>query len=133
MTDVCMEKNCQDRRLHPRTMCRNRVAVTVISAPEAPQIESRTYYCWTHDLSASGLRFSVHTKVPVGAILKLEIIFDTPREVFRHIGKVVWQQACCDEGVMSSMLGVHITETLGGDVRFSFWRHCIEYREPEGE
>lgn len=102
--------------------------VTVLSAPDVPHIESRSYYCWTKDLSASGMRFCVHSRVPAGAILKLEVIFDEPREMFRHIGKVMWAQEFNDDGVISNWLGVQISETLGGDARLSIWKTCLERR-----
>lgn len=115
-----------ERRLHPRFEERSRVTVTVLSAPEVPQIESRSYYCWTRDLSAGGMRFCVHSRVPVGAILKLEVVFDDPQEIFRHIGKVMWEQEFSDDGVTSNWLGVQITETLGGEPRFTAWKLCVE-------
>lgn len=120
----------ENRRQYPRFEERNRVMVTVLSAPDAPHIESRSYYCWTRDLSACGMRFCVHSRVPVGAILKLEVLFDDPRENFRHIGKVMWEQEFNDDGVVSNWLGVQITETLGGDLNFSSWKLRIE-EKPE--
>lgn len=115
-----------DRRQYPRVEERNRVTVTVLSAPDVPQIESRSYYCWTRDLSAGGMRFCVHSRVPVGAIVKLEVLFDDPRETFWHIGKVMWVEEFDEEGIVSNWLGVKITETIGGEARFSVWRLCIE-------
>lgn len=114
------------RRKYMRVEDRRKVAVTVLSAPDVPRIESRNYYCWTRDLSAGGMRFCVHSRVPVGTILKLEVMFDDPQEVFRHIGKVMWEQEFSDEGVTSNWLGVKITETLGGEGRFTVWKSCIE-------
>jgi hypothetical protein len=119
-----------DRRVHPRFEERSRVTVSVLSAPDAPHIESRSYYCWTRDLSAGGMRFCVHSRVPIGAILKLEVLFDDRREVFRHIGKVMWAQEFNDDGVISNWLGVQITETLGGDARFGIWKVCLEGKPP---
>lgn len=116
----------EDRREHPRFEERNRVTVTVLSAPDVPQIESHSYFCWTRDLSAGGMRFCVHSRVPVGAILKLEVMFDTPHEIFHHIGKVMWAQEFAEGGVSSSWLGVQITETLGGEDRSAVWTFCVE-------
>ncbi len=119
-----------ERRQHPRFEERSRVTVTVLSAPAVPQIESRSYFCWTRDLSAMGMRFCVHSRVPMGAILKLEVAFDDPREIFRHIGKVMWEQEFNDDGVISNWLGVQITETLGGNARSVAWKFCIEQKAP---
>jgi len=120
-------ENPGSRRQYTRFEDRRRVMVTVLSAPDSPQIESRNYFCWTRDLSAGGLRFCVHSRVPVGTILKLEIMFDEPQELFRHIGKVMWEQEFIDTDVTSNWLGVQITETLGGESRSARWKVCVEH------
>ena len=115
-----------EKRAHDRVEERNRVTVTVLSAPEAPEIERKSFYCWTHDLSVGGLKFCVHSHVPMGAILKLEVVFTEPHEVFRHIGQVMWEQEFEEEGILSSWLGVKFTETLGGDTRLASWASILE-------
>ncbi len=123
--DIATEK-ISDQRVHPRLEERNRVTVTVLSSPEAPEIERKSFYCWTHDLSVGGLKFCVHSHVPMGAILKLEVVFTEPIEIFRHIGQVMWEQEFEEEGILSSWLGVKFTETLGGDIRHSVWSDILE-------
>lgn len=122
-----------EKRETPRLEEKNRVTVTVLSSPEAPEIERKSFYCWTHDLSEGGLKFAVHSHVPIGAVLKLEVAFiKGAREVFRHIGRVMWEQEFDDEGVVSSWLGVKFTETLGGKERLSEWASVISDRlQPE--
>jgi hypothetical protein len=115
-----------EKRVHDRLEERNRVTVTVLSAPEAPEIERKSFYCWTHDLSVGGLKFCVHSHVPMGAILKLEVTFTEPRETFRHLGQVMWEQEFEEEGILSSWLGVKFTETLGGDPRLASWASILE-------
>ncbi len=105
--------NPDNRRQYMRFEDRRRVTVTVLSAPDSPQIESRNYFCLTRDLSAGGLRFCVHSRVPVGTILKLEIMFD--------------EQEFIDTDVTSNWLGVQITETLGGESRSARWKVCVEH------
>lgn len=127
-TDIAADQaSPSDRRRWPRVEERSRIAVTVVSAPEAPHIESNCYYCWTQDISAGGLRFLVHSSVPLGAILKLQVIFEQPETAtFVHIGKVVWEQEFKDNGVQSSWLGVELTETLGGEDHIKQWRRIID-------
>ena len=115
-----------NKRQFDRVEERNHVTVTVISAPEAPEIEHKSFYCWTQDLSVGGLKFCVHTHVPTGAILKLEVTFEDPEEDFRHIGQVMWEQEFDEDGILSSWLGVKFTETLGGDPRLACWRTILE-------
>ena len=126
MATVTQEAVGTEKREFDRLEERNRVTVTVLSAPEAPEIERKSFYCWTHDLSVGGLKFCVHTHVPMGAILKLEVVFTDPNEIFRHIGQVMWEQEFEEEGILSSWLGVKFTETLGGDVRLASWTGILE-------
>jgi hypothetical protein len=126
MVDDVANPDGTNKRKHDRLEERNRVTVTVLSAPEAPEIERRSFYCWTHDLSVGGLKFCVHTHVPMGAILKLEVAFKEPAEEFRHIGQVMWEQEFDEDGILSSWLGVQFTETLGGEPRLEYWAHILE-------
>jgi len=120
---------CEPEGIDKRQSCRleerNRVTVTVLSAPEAPEIERKSFYCWTHDLSVGGLKFCVHSHVPMGAILKLEVNFSDPHETFRHIGHVMWEQEYEEEGILSSWLGVKFTETMGNGPRLEMWANIL--------
>ena len=128
------KSSMSDKRRHERFEERNRVAVTVLSAPEAPHIEHRTFYCWTHDLSESGLKFCVHSPVPIGALLDLEITFKDPVVRFRHLGRVMWEQEFEEDHVISNWLGVRFTETVGGDDAAAKWAAMIigKLRSPAG-
>ena len=126
MTTEVQEATGTEKREHNRLEERNRVTVTVISAPEAPEIERKSFFCWTHDLSVGGLKFCVHTHVPMGALLKLEVVFADPCEEFRHIGQVMWEQEFEEDGVLSSWLGVKFTETLGGEPRLATWAEILQ-------
>jgi len=126
MNDKVQNKSNEDKRETPRLEERNKVTVTVLSSPEAPEIERKNFYCWTRDLSVGGLKFTVHTHVPIGAVLKLEVSFISEAgEVFRHIGRVMWEQEFEEDGIISSWLGVKFTETLGGDARLRDWENII--------
>ena len=114
MTTEVQEATGTEKREHNRLEERNRVTVTVISAPEAPEIERKSFFCWTHDLSVGGLKFCVHTHVPMGALLKLEVVFADPPEEFRHIGQVMWEQEFEEEGV------------LGGEPRLASSAHILQ-------
>ena len=128
-----MDNSGMEKRNSPRLEERSKVTVTVLSSPEAPEIERKSFYCWTHDLSEGGLKFTVHTHVPIGAVLKLEVVFiKGSKDVFRHIGRVMWEQEFEEEGVISNWLGVKFTETLGGEERIAEWASII-YDKPQEE
>ena len=115
-----------ERRRWPRVARRNRISLTILSAPEALSLEGRRYYCWTEDLSLGGIRFRVHSRVPLGAVLKMEIQPDQVADSsFVHIGRVAWEQEFEENGLVSRWLGVEISETLGGEERIRRWHHMI--------
>ncbi len=124
----------EEKRKAPRLEEKNRVTVTVLSSPEAPEIESKSFYCWTHDLSEGGLKFAVHTHVPIGALLKLEVVFlGGSKDGFLHNGNVMWEQEFNEEGIVSNWLGVKFTETLGGAERLAEWSQIIGEKLGVGE
>jgi hypothetical protein len=120
----------EEQRAHPRADGRKRVSVTVLSAPEVPRLEHHTFHCWTADLSAGGLRFCVHSNVPVGARLKLEITLDGDGTSFQHIARVMWRQQFEEETVVSNWLGIKILETLGGSAKTDQWQQLVAEQLP---
>jgi len=115
-----------ERRRWPRISRRNRISLTILSAPEAPVLEGRRYYCWTEDLSIGGVRFQVHSRVPLASLLKMDIkLEDSADGSFVHVGRVAWEQEFEDNGLVSRWLGVEITETLGGEEREHRWHQMI--------
>ncbi len=114
-----------NKREHPRFEEKNRVTVTVLQAPEAPHLEHRCFYCWTHDLSVTGLKFCVHSAVPIRALLKLEIAFAEPNVTFVHLGRVMWEQKFEEEGIASIWLGVKFVDMTGDVERATLWTDLI--------
>ena len=113
----------QEKRIHPRLCEQDSVAVTVLSAPKAIELEHRTFYCSSNDLSVSGLNFSVHSGVPVGSLLKLQVELTQPLDTFYHLARVVWARNVDQDVVLSYRIGVEITETLQN--RASDWAVII--------
>ena len=116
----------KDRRRWPRVAERNRISLVVTSSPNAPTVEGRRYYCWTEDVSYGGIRFCVHSHVPLGSVMKMDVdTADSGYGSFLHVGRVVWEQEFEDGGLVSRWLGVEITETLGGQERTQLWGEMI--------
>ena len=63
----------RERRQDPRVSAEDGVAITVLASPDAPALEGRTFFCVTRDLSVGGLRFCVHTEVPLESMLELRV------------------------------------------------------------
>ncbi|MFU8779389.1 MAG: PilZ domain-containing protein [Kiritimatiellia bacterium] len=116
----------EDCRREPRIAVRTPIRLTVLSAPNIPAIEGRCYDCWTDDLSWRGVRFRVHTRVPLAAILKMDIeLLDRGDGSFLHMGRVAWEQEFEEDGLISRWLGVEITETIGDEDCIRRWRQLI--------
>jgi hypothetical protein len=115
----------EEQREHPRIDERKRVTITVLTAPDAPGLENRTFHCWTRDLSESGLRFCVHSRVPVGTRLKLQIALVGTSVTFEHIGRVMWLKEFEEASLVSNWLGIKFMETLGGDAKVTAWEQII--------
>ena len=80
----------EERRRDERIGERKQVVVTVLAAPAAREIEGRTFFCRTEDLSASGLRLRLHCAMPDGSALALRVAFSVPLKAFRLIGRSAW-------------------------------------------
>jgi Tfp pilus assembly protein PilZ len=64
--------------------------ITVLSAPAAPDLEGKTFFCSTADISVGGLRFHVHRALPLESLLKLLVALVDPLQTFTHVGRVIW-------------------------------------------
>ena len=102
-----------DNRRHQRLPEENRVAVTVVSAKDAPEMENQTFFCPTEDLSAGGLKLSVPVPLPIGAVLELRVAILRPLRSFMHVGDVRWSQK--QEGRFPYVIGVKFTKLEGSN------------------
>lgn len=114
-----------DKRRHPRIEEQSRVSVTVIYAPAAAALEGQTFHCLTRDLSVEGLRFCVHSPVPVGTRLWLAVDFDEISEHFQHLGEVKWVQERHEGVLVAKMIGVRLLETEGGPEAAARWKRLL--------
>ncbi|HBA84423.1 MAG TPA: hypothetical protein DCZ95_10050 [Verrucomicrobia bacterium] len=110
LTNKLNEKKAdQERRIHPRIYENNSVAVTIVSAPEAPSLVKKVFFCTTQDLSAGGMRFNVSADVPVGTRLEMRVAVKSPSGAFKHVGRVVWVKEA--SGIQPYSVGVEFTDT----------------------
>jgi hypothetical protein len=118
-------RGIEKRRL-PRLEECDKVTVTVLSSPNAPQIEHKKFHCWTQDLSEGGLKFKAHSYVPIGTTVNVEVLFLSDSVVFRHLGRVVWEREVNEEGLLVSELGVKFTKIIGGEDQLESWKEAIK-------
>lgn len=127
-----------ERRNEDRLQEANSVAIKVIRAPEAPELEGETFFSTTEDVSVRGIRFVVHTWVPKDAILEMRVGFSKPLGAFRHLGRVAWvkteeQGEDADVGVEAYALGIEFLNESAE--KLLVWRDIIERklsRSPSG-
>lgn len=116
----------RDRRWNPRVNEQDRVTITVLHAPEAGELEGRVFYCSTRDIAAGGLRFCVHTIVPVASELELRVEAPNPADCYVHVGVVVWVREVEEDGMIAYHIGVRFSKTR--DNRQIAWRNMVQYR-----
>jgi c-di-GMP-binding flagellar brake protein YcgR len=115
-----------ERRQDPRVSAEDRVVVMVLAASDAPTLEGKTFFCVTRDLSVGGLRFGVHTEVPLGSMLELRVEVSDANESYVHDGKVAWVGEVEIEGIREYLLGVRFVRTR--DNRETKWRSLVDAR-----
>jgi hypothetical protein len=113
----------EDRRVHPRVTEEDKVTVTILASPDSLDLEGRTFFCSTRDISAGGLRFCVHSDVPVEAMLELRVELVSPVDVFTHVGRVVWEKEMEEDGFFAHYIGVQFVETK--ESRQMAWRTMV--------
>ena len=101
----------KERRRHPRVSSESKVAVKVLASPEAPELQNRTFFCTTADISQSGLRFCADTPVTVDTTLELRVSFARPLRAFVHIGQAVWVREDSEIEDFRYAIGVTFTNT----------------------
>ena len=101
----------QERRRHARVPSRSKVAVKIISAPQAPSLQNRTFFCTTEDISRSGLRFCADTPVAVDTTMELRVSFAHPLRAFVHVGRAVWVREEPDGDQARYAIGMTFTNT----------------------
>jgi c-di-GMP-binding flagellar brake protein YcgR len=79
-----------ERRGEIRLGREDSVAVTVLSAPGVPDVEGRTFFCTTADVSVGGIKIVTDTRIPGSSVLEMRVAFSDPLQSFKHRGRVVW-------------------------------------------
>lgn len=100
----------KERRKQTRLQDRNEVQVTILSAPQAPDLENTSLACATEDVSSSGLRLCLDHELPRGATLELKVSCSEPTGTFWHIGRAAWVKPL-DGDKGSYTVGVKFTTT----------------------
>jgi hypothetical protein len=79
-----------EKRKHQRVKESAVISVKVLSAPDIPALEGKSFSCRTTDVAIEGLSLLTDIRVPVGAYLELDIILSGDSQQYRHTGNVIW-------------------------------------------
>jgi len=112
----------EERRREERLEDQKQVAVTVLAAPAARELEGRTFFCRTADLSARGLRLKLHSAIPDGSALALRVAFSLPLKAFRLIGRSTWTREVDSSRVFE--VGVEFRDCPSKTL--SEWRDAVQ-------
>ena len=111
----------RERRIHPRIRDNGSVVVTILSAPEAPSLVKKVFFCTTEDLSLSGMRFHAPADVPVNTRLEMRVAVKNPTGAYKHVGRVVWVKVL--EGAQPYAVGVQFTDSTA--TTLSAWKDLV--------
>jgi hypothetical protein len=111
-----------DRRQTPRIPDGSSAAVTILSAPAAPELEGQTFFCLAENISEGGLMIRVGVPVPQGSVLEARVAFKEPIRSFNLTGRVAWVDPHGVPGRGFS-LGIEFTSGKGRDVET--WREIV--------
>ncbi|MBM4149278.1 MAG: PilZ domain-containing protein [Lentisphaerae bacterium] len=103
----------RDRRREPRIPVKDRISVTLVSAPGIPHIEQHVMHCTMHDVSMDGLNFQTYTHMPVGTTVDVIVKTEDTGTEIRRRGEVVWERSSQEDIVLSQRIGVRLLRAAG--------------------
>jgi hypothetical protein len=114
-----------DRRDSPRIPDSSSVAVTVLAAPAAPELEGQTFICIAANISEGGLLMRVGVPVPQKSSVELRVAFTHPIRSFDLIGRVAWVDPHGVPG-RGFQIGIEFTSGRGRDLES--WREIVNQK-----
>ena len=114
----------RERRKEPRLQEQFRVVITLLEKTAEPEVESRTFFCSTRNISCTGLQLTSTEHIPVGTKFDLLIVLTWCFWGFAHSGLVVWSKADKENNTYS--LGIRLT-TSSKATRIA-WRDAVNGR-----
>ena len=85
-----MTTGMNEKRKNQRVPEKADVTIVVKSAPQALDLEDRTFPSRSIDISVSGLQLIVNTDIPVGAKVQIKVMFSHLTLEYWHSGVIIW-------------------------------------------
>ncbi len=106
------EQNSVERRTSERFSQKGYIKV-VIAKSKNVTITGREFRCKISDISSGGLQMVVHTEIPLGTIVTLQVVFSDPPATFNHTAAVAWIKEASEDIIKSYRIGIGFTSTMG--------------------
>jgi len=101
-----------ERRMSER-FDQNGYIKVVIAKSKNVSITGREFNCKISDISSGGLQMVVHTEIPLGTIVTLQVVFSDPPATFNHTASVAWVKEASKDVLKSYRIGIGFTSTMG--------------------
>ena len=120
-----IEQDNINRRISERFDKKGYIKV-VIAKSQNPSIVGREFRCKTSDISSGGLQMVVHTDIPVGTIVTLQVVFSDPPATFDHSASVAWSKENNEDIIKTYSIGIGFTSTMSASEHK--WKDMINSR-----
>ena len=110
----------QERRADERITQTEAFSLKIIFTSENPSFLGKSLYGSTIDISASGLRLSLQSELPVDSTIDVVVTLKgSPKQYFLS-GKVRWCKKSDDAG--NYQVGIALQDLLNTDTDYAEWR-----------
>lgn len=100
----------KEQRTEPRFDDKSIVTITVKRNKETADPVKNALFCFTRDISSTGLSFTAYSQPAVGAKLNISVVFSAPSCAARGLsGRVVWVRRIPNG--MQCTVGVDLSES----------------------
>jgi len=115
----------QERRADERITQSEAFSLKIIFTSENPSLLGKSLYGSTIDISASGLRLSINSELPIDSTIDVVVTLKgNPRQYFLS-GKVRWCKKSDDAG-SNFQVGIALQDLLNTDTDYAAWRAALK-------
>lgn len=115
-----MECRCASRSDESDIIC-----ITIDEAKDGDDIEKRSFFTYSQNISIKGLSFTTHRQLAAGTKLKLTVAFSSPSTSVRNLaGRVAWASQIPHSAIY--VIGIDLSES--DDAVLGQWQKTLLQR-----
>jgi c-di-GMP-binding flagellar brake protein YcgR len=115
----------QERRSESRIQEEDKVSIELLSNVDLP-ISAKTINALTKDISPGGVRIMAKVDLPVGTVVRMEIVLSNRRKLLQVVGVVRWCRSVYEESFFE--MGIEFTEIAPED-KMTLLEHAYRNRK----